>query len=71
MNRAGATMMDDTQDFRVSLCKATLRLSLIYWTCMFVAERLRARSRGNGQFSSGLIAPGRYRASINLPWRLA
>lgn len=71
MNRAGATTMDDTQDFRVSLCKATLRFSLIYWTCMFVAERLHARSRGNGQFSSGLIAPGRYRASIDLPWRLA
>lgn len=36
-----------------------------------VAERLNARFQGDGQFSSGTIAPGRYRASIDLPWRLA
>ena len=36
-----------------------------------VAERLRARFQNDGQFSSGPIAPGRYRASIDLPWRLA
>ena len=40
INRARATAMDDTQDFRVSLLKATLRLSLIYWTCMFVADSI-------------------------------
>ncbi|MBN9548576.1 MAG: sensor histidine kinase, partial [Alphaproteobacteria bacterium] len=31
-------MMDDTRDFRASLRGATLRLSLIYWACMFVAD---------------------------------
>ena len=36
-----------------------------------VADRLRARFQEDGQFSSGPIAPGRYRASIDLPWRLA
>ena len=36
-----------------------------------VAERLKARFEGDGQFSSGPVAPGRYRASIHLPWRLA
>lgn len=36
-----------------------------------VAERLRARFREDGLFSSGPVAPGRYRASIDLPWRLA
>lgn len=36
-----------------------------------VAERLRARFREEGLFSSGPVAPGRYRASIDLPWRLA
>jgi len=35
-----------------------------------VAERLRARFQEEGLFSSGPIAPGRYRASIDLPWRL-
>ena len=36
-----------------------------------VAERLRARFQEDGQFFSGPVAPGRYRASINLPWRIA
>jgi len=36
-----------------------------------VAERVHARFRGNGRFSSGPVAPGRYRAVIDLPWRLA
>ena len=36
-----------------------------------VAERLRARFDEDGRLSSGPIAPGRYRASIDLPWRLA
>jgi len=36
-----------------------------------VAERLRVRFKGDSQFSSGPVAPGRYRASIHLPWRLA
>ncbi|MBN9548818.1 MAG: histidine kinase, partial [Alphaproteobacteria bacterium] len=36
-----------------------------------VAERLHARFQGDGLFWSGPIAPGRYRASIDLPWRLA
>lgn len=36
-----------------------------------VAERLRTRFRGNSQFSSGPVAEGRYRVSIELPWRLA
>lgn len=36
-----------------------------------VAERLRARFREDGQFLSGPVAPGRYRASIDLPWRQA
>ncbi|MBR0781070.1 histidine kinase [Bradyrhizobium iriomotense] len=36
-----------------------------------VAERLRARFQEEGSFSSGPAAPGRYRASIDLPWRLA
>lgn len=40
MNRAGATMMDDTRDFRASLRRATLRLSLVYWACMFVADSI-------------------------------
>lgn len=41
MDRAASgTMMDDTQDFRASLRRATLRLSLIYWACMFVADSI-------------------------------
>lgn len=36
-----------------------------------VAERLRARFREEGLFSSGPVAPGRYRAAIDLPLRLA
>jgi signal transduction histidine kinase len=36
-----------------------------------VAERLRARFEEDGRFSSGPVTPGRYRASIDLPWRLA
>lgn len=36
-----------------------------------VAERLHARFQGDSEFSSGPVAPGRYRASIDLPWRLA
>lgn len=36
-----------------------------------VAERLRVRFQGDGRFSSGPVAPGRYRATIDLPWRLA
>ncbi|WP_051911432.1 sensor histidine kinase [Methylomicrobium agile] len=36
-----------------------------------VAERLNARFQGDSQFSSGPVAPGRYRVSIDMPWRLA
>ncbi|KAB2970458.1 histidine kinase [Zoogloea sp.] len=36
-----------------------------------VAERLRTRFGEEGQFSAGFIAPGRYRAAIDLPWRRA
>lgn len=36
-----------------------------------VAERLRVRFQDEGLFKSGPIAPGRYRASINLPWMIA
>lgn len=36
-----------------------------------VAERLYARFRDDGEFTSGPTAPGRYRASITLPLRLA
>jgi len=36
-----------------------------------VAERLHARFRDDGVFTSGRSAPGRYRASIILPLRLA
>ncbi len=36
-----------------------------------VSERLRVRFRGDSQFSSGSVGPGRYRAVIDLPWRLA
>lgn len=36
-----------------------------------VAERLRARFQDDSEFSSGAIAPERYRVSIDLPWRLA
>ncbi|WP_159289282.1 sensor histidine kinase [Methylosinus sporium] len=36
-----------------------------------VAERLHARFQGDSSFSSGPVAPGRYRAFIELPWRLA
>lgn len=35
-----------------------------------VAERLRARFQENALISSGVICPGRYRTSINLPLRL-
>lgn len=55
MNRLRATTMDDGMG-------GGLRN---------VAERLHARFQGNGQFSSGPIALGRCRASIDLPWRLA
>ena len=36
-----------------------------------VAERLTLRFQGDGRLSSGPIAPGRYRVSIDLPWRQA
>lgn len=36
-----------------------------------VAERLRTRFQGDSTFMSGSVAPGRYRVSIDLPWRLA
>lgn len=36
-----------------------------------VAERLRTRFADNSGFSSGEVAPGRYRVAIDLPWRLA
>lgn len=36
-----------------------------------VAERLRVRFQGNSRFSSGPVTPSRYRASLDLPWRLA
>jgi len=36
-----------------------------------VSERLRARFQDDSEFWYGAVAPGRYRASIDLPWRLA
>lgn len=36
-----------------------------------VSERLRVRFRGDSHFASGRVAPGRYRAVIDVPWRLA
>lgn len=36
-----------------------------------VSERLRVRFQGNGQLSTGVVASGRYRAAIDLPWRVA
>ncbi|MGB4811074.1 MAG: histidine kinase [Methylophilaceae bacterium] len=36
-----------------------------------VAERLLARFQGDSQFSSGPVAPSRYRAFIDLPYKLA
>lgn len=36
-----------------------------------VAERLQARFQDDGRFSSGPVRPGRYRASLDLPWRIA
>jgi two-component system, LytTR family, sensor kinase len=36
-----------------------------------VAERIRARFQSDGQFTFGPIAAGRFRASVDLPWRLA
>jgi two-component system LytT family sensor kinase len=36
-----------------------------------VAERLRVRFRGDSQFTSGRVAPQRYRAAIDMPWKLA
>ena len=36
-----------------------------------VAERLRVRFQGESAFSSGPVAPGRYRVCIELPWKLA
>ncbi|MFG1343847.1 histidine kinase [Xanthobacter autotrophicus DSM 431] len=36
-----------------------------------VAERLRKRFADESGFSSGPVAPGRFRVSIDLPWRLA
>jgi two-component system LytT family sensor kinase len=36
-----------------------------------VSERLRVRFRGDSHFSSGRVAAGRYRAVIDVPWRLA
>lgn len=34
-----------------------------------VAERVRARFDGDGHFSSGPVSAGRFRASLDLPWR--
>ena len=36
-----------------------------------VAQRLSARFQGDSEFSSGAVAPNRYRACINMPWRIA
>ncbi|MBD3728373.1 MAG: histidine kinase [Sphingomonadales bacterium] len=36
-----------------------------------IAERLQARFQDDGRFFSGPVSPGRYRASIDLPWRTA
>jgi two-component system, LytTR family, sensor kinase len=36
-----------------------------------VAERVQARFRDDGQFSSGPTAPGRYQATLLLPLRRA
>ncbi|MDP3817727.1 MAG: histidine kinase [Methylotenera sp.] len=36
-----------------------------------VQERLHMRFQGNSQFSSGIIRPGRYQASIDLPFKIA
>ncbi|MDP2226770.1 MAG: histidine kinase [Moraxellaceae bacterium] len=36
-----------------------------------VAERLRLRFQANSHLLSGPVGPGRYRAFIDLPWRLA
>jgi two-component system, LytTR family, sensor kinase len=36
-----------------------------------VAGRVRARFQGDGHFSFGPVSAGRYRASLDLPWRLA
>ena len=36
-----------------------------------VAQRLNARFQGDSEFSSGAVAPNRYRACINMPWRIA
>jgi len=36
-----------------------------------VAERLNARFQGDSQFSSGAVASNRYRAAINIPWKIA
>lgn len=60
MNRTGATTMEHGTSG--SLREVTLRPSVIHGTCMFVAERLHERCRGKRQFSSGPVAPGRYRA---------
>ena len=36
-----------------------------------VAERLRVRFQEDGHLSAGPAAPGRYRVTIDLPWRVA
>lgn len=36
-----------------------------------VAERLRARFADEGHFSAGVVGPGRYRASLDIPWKTA
>ncbi len=40
MKQVAAATMDDTWDFRAGLRRETLRLSLLYWTCMFAADSL-------------------------------
>jgi len=83
MQQVATAIMEDTQDLLGDLHRVTLRLSLRYRMCMFtpdshdlgvglrnVAERLRTRFLQE-IFLAGPIAPGRYRVSIDLPWRLA
>lgn len=36
-----------------------------------VQERLHLRFQGNSQFSSGIVYPGRYKASIDLPFKIS
>lgn len=36
-----------------------------------VSQRLRVRFLGDGHLAHGVVSPGRYRAAIDLPWKLA